>query len=359
MMALFNKDLRAWPAQELCVVFGVEFVRIVNATMWALDDGHRPPHEIQREALALLCEAPPDINARIALCSAVLADNVVICLAIVVNVADELLRRMTPGAVAWWKTVAPPPTWLSSAPISSLLALQKVLRIERLPDHTSNDPGDLQSDAVLKVQYEYHREKERLAAQLPVFDVAPIVASFYVSTDLQGERWKAWRSERPWRAREIILWLLPLFSQFDPVEAARQGYRATFDKRRAKKRGGPGDRRGEADETEEEAVKHVQYVEDDTDEKDRAPYFRTLDPVTGAEPLRNTPEDSVAEKREMDRLIGLARAKLGTKAANYFRQLAAGASQNDAARAAAVSDRMARKYETRMRALLDDKKPRA
>jgi hypothetical protein len=118
MMALFKEDLRARPAQELCVVFGVEFVRVVGATVWALDDGRRPPCEIQREALALLCKAPADINARIARCSVALAENVVIGREIVVKVSDELLRRMAPGAVAWWETHAPPPTWLPSAPRS-------------------------------------------------------------------------------------------------------------------------------------------------------------------------------------------------------------------------------------------------
>src|SRR5207244_3903734 len=112
----------------------VEIVRVVGAIIWALDDGRRPPLEIQREALALLCETPADINARIARCSAALEENVAIGREVAVKVANELLRRMAPGAVAWWKSVAPPPRWLPSAPALSASALWKALRINWLKD---------------------------------------------------------------------------------------------------------------------------------------------------------------------------------------------------------------------------------
>ena len=166
-MALFKEDLRQRSAQELCVIFGEEFVRVVCAIVWALDDRQRPQREIQKEALALLGEAPADIKERIARCSGeVLAQNVVMGREIVVKVANELLRRMTPGAVAWWKTLAPSPTWLPGAPGSpeeeALPALRKALKIERLMDFTSDEPDDLQGDAVENVGKEYRRQRSGL-----------------------------------------------------------------------------------------------------------------------------------------------------------------------------------------------------
>jgi len=186
MIELATVDLRERQAEELCMTFAIEFVRIIDAITWALDDGRRPPREIHREASELASKARDEVHARISRYSPDLAGKVVVGLSVIKRVADELLGRMTPGAVAWWKTLAPPPAWMPEVKQASdaLFALFKGLQIDRLQDFTSADAGDLQSDALESTGREYNRQMEHSATLLPAhFDFAPIEASFGVSAE--------------------------------------------------------------------------------------------------------------------------------------------------------------------------------
>jgi hypothetical protein len=51
----------------------------------------------------------------------------------------------------------------------------------------------------------------------------------------------------------------------------------------------------------------------------------------------------------VEKIIAVANANLGPKAARYFEELARDATQKSAARAAGISDGMARRYQRRMR----------
>ena len=62
MIELGKADLRDRPARELCFVFALEFIRVIDAIIWALDDGRRCPHEIRAEALELADKTPSEIT---------------------------------------------------------------------------------------------------------------------------------------------------------------------------------------------------------------------------------------------------------------------------------------------------------
>jgi hypothetical protein len=288
--AMLTKDLSGYSSEQLCAIFAINLYRVTTAAIWAFDDQERPVREVLRRVLALFEAEPTRIKAEIARYSEELATQVVGYVAGLQAVSLELCRRADSGGLVMWQSV--------TTGDAGMAALLKALEVDRVIDRRDSDPGDLQQTAVLGAGEQYGREIKEIAALMPTdLELKPIETSL-ISTELRSERWEFWRAAR-WRlVQGMLMQLLPLVTpRFKRIRAAgRDAYRGEFERHAAKKRGGTGGRHAKAHGTEEEAVGHVQYVEDDTDEH-RTPYFRTLDPVTGAEPLCNTPEDSVAEKR--------------------------------------------------------------
>lgn len=335
MIELATTDLSARASEELCAVFAVEFIRVIDAIIWALDDESRPPLQIFREALELACR-PAEVHARVARCSPSLAENIVAGLCVVgEKIANELLRRMTPSAVVWWKTHAPPPVWRPEAaqsPGKRMSELFRVLRIDRLIDFTSNDPADLQSDAVVYIEQEYNEQMRELASLLPPnFEVLPLENSLGVAAELRGERWEFLRTARRGLVQRIILRLFPLVSGFDPAQRARDGYSRTFVQREAKKHGGTGGRHARAAGTVDPKAVNVSFDE-------------CLN-IPAASDLNSLGVDA-------ERIMRIAKKRLGAKAVVLFKALAEGKAQKDAAKAAGITDRTARNYLTKMRRLL-------
>jgi len=340
--ALLAKDLSAYSSEQLCVVFALDLYRVLTAIIWAIDDEQRPAHEVAISAQALLPKEPAYVKAEVARRSEDLAEQVVVYRKVLDVVSLELSKRAHPGGLAIWESVT----------TGGLLDdLVKGLGVERLTDYADSDPRDLQQTALLSAGEQYNREMKEIEAMMPLdFELIPIGTS-RISTELRGERWDFWRAAR-WRfVQGMIIQLLPLVTaRFGRIRAAsREAYRSEFEHRAAKKRGGRGGRHAKAAGTEQEAVKRRSL-------SDVAEESIALAPTTGAE---KSPYEIAEEREAAQKIIETARAKLGRKAANYFRQLVAEESQKDAAKAANVSDRMARKYEARVRALLHAKKPRA
>ena len=346
MIDLMTHDLRARPAQELCVIRAVELVRIVDAIIWVLDDGRRPPLEIYTEALQLASKAHLEVHARIARCSATLAGNIVVGLAVIKRIDGELLSRMTPSGVAWWKTVVEPPTWMPEqmrASYGILPGLLKGLAIDRLDDSASPDSRDLQSEALAMAASKYHAQMKQLAQLLPPdLDFAPLEASVGVPAQPRGERWTTLDRARGPYMRGFILQLSPLVSGFDPAQAARQGVRTTFERRAAKKRGGTGGRHARLQGTVQERSSECSL--DETPES----LFLTLD---GAAPEHRTAEDQAVARETHRKALESVQRRFGAKVRRFVEALDDGMSVSKAAEAAGVSRQMGHRYLRKLRGI--------
>jgi hypothetical protein len=157
--------------------------------------------------------------------------------------------------------------------------------------------------------------------------LTPIEASFGVSTELHGERWESWRSAQPRLVHKIILQLLALFSGFDPVKTARQGYRATFEEREAKKRGGTGGWHALRAGTKIDRPQLESFHEE------------TIVPEAG-----RSVEDAVLTRVDAKLWVATAEQRWGKRARVFLEHLAQDATVEEAAAAAGVSRQIGHKY---------------
>jgi hypothetical protein len=241
---------------------------------------------------------------------------------VVCKIGDELLRRMTPSAVTWWQA-------------DSLPALLSTLKLDSLPDYASNDPGDLQGDAILKVEEKYNEQMREAARLLPSVEVPPLENSQGVPAVPHGERWEFLRAWRPVLVLQLISQVQPLAGGFNPAQQARDGYRGAFERREAKVRGGTGGRHAKAAGTQQARAEEV-------------PFEDNLHSVS-----TESAEDIVASRAEAERHLRRAEKLWGAKRRRFFEEIAAGAGVTEAAEAVGISRQTGDSY---LRKLRDDSK---
>jgi hypothetical protein len=225
----------------------------------------------------------------------------------------------------------------------------KALNIDRLEDcGDREDPSDLRHDAIVGALEKARKVETRLRGRFPkplAFVITPELADLP-----ECRRWdwpEFYREEmaRVWAALGVYF-----HEEIERLSAgAWQGYHDRVRKHEALKRGGPGRKppgtdkaaevKGESDGKQTRGERR-RVIHQEFDDKE---YISA-----SAKP------ETAAHFREIARV---ARKHLGAKAQTYFEERAKGARQNESAKAAGVSDRMARKYQTRMRALLGIAKP--
>ena len=223
----------------------------------------------------------------------------------------------------------------------------KALNIDTLPDYDDlEDPRDLRHEGVVGALEKVQGIKERFRKAFPkplAFILTPELA--YLP---ECGRWDWPEFHREEMAR---VWAgLGVYFHEEIERRSAGAWQACHDeyrKRDALKRGGPGRKLPSANEAADinEAksdgkltrgeLRRVLHQEFDDEEY--------VSPSAKPEPTAQLPWERIAR---------VARKHLGAKAATYFEERAKGARQNEAAKAAGVTDRMARKYQTRVSELL-------
>lgn len=230
-----------------------------------------------------------------------------------------------------------------------LESLKRALRIEHLTDYRNpNGSEDLRADAMAGVFEHLTRlaNKSRSATVVLGKDVdslargAAVVPKAEDATILDERRWPRLVIYR-W-GLEAALWgfLPPLITDQNTLSGIARGtYRNAFRARDAQKRGGAGRKRPEA---------NAEPGAESTGAYPKAAVHVPLSEIREEDNPKSDPQDEASAMQ----IIEAARTHLGKRAASYFKEIKAGATQKEAAKAANVSGRMARKYAAKMRALL-------
>jgi hypothetical protein len=294
--------------------------------MGALDDGKRDPHRIKHQALRLMSK-PAGVYAAIARYSPAIAQAAMHWREEIDEGTNSLWGDLAPDQRAWWQFIAPPPPWLqknASSDKTRLSALYKALRIGPPPGVTSNDQdlADLQAEDLLYVEKKFHEQIERAVPLLP--------GNLSLISELRGERWEFWKTERIQYATWFILHLAPLISGLSPAREANHSYRNTRDLREAKKRGGTGGRYARATGTEVPWAVQVQVDPDNTPDT----------PLIAPGPAAEVRADAAQEMDE-------SRKRWGASGVIMCRALAQGATYPEAAAEAGISEStLRRRLET-------------
>jgi hypothetical protein len=229
---------------------------------------------------------------------------------------QEIYRRLRSGTKTW-ATMLAETMWGQSD--LTLHKLMKDLHIEGLSDYRSNDPRDLQSDAIMGAAEKY---RELAGPDLP-HDRDRFVAR------LAGQ--------------------IAALLEFNVAGAARDGYRSEFERRAAKKRGGSGGRHAKKAGTKQGKAEAVEY----RDELENS----IIDPVTGAERERRSPEDDALEKERKleieaqgNRAMRMAQKRWGAKGRAFLEALKRSANVAEASAMVGVSRQMGRKYLSKLKA---------
>jgi hypothetical protein len=294
--------------------------------MGALDDGKRDPHRIKHQALRLMSK-PAGAYAPIAQYSPALAQAALHWWEQIDESVNSLWRDFTPDQRAWWEFSAPPPLWLqknASSDKARLSALYKALRIGPPPGVRLNeqDLADLQARELLRIEEKLHEQIERAVALLP--------GQLSLISELRGERWEFWQTERIQYATWFILHLAPLVSGVSPAREANHSYRNTRDLREAKKRGGTGGRQARATGTEVPWAVEVEVDSDDT-------------------PLI-APGPAAEVGAEAEQMMRKARKRWGTSGEKMIRALTGGATYEETAAEAGISESTLRRRLEALRA---------
>jgi hypothetical protein len=285
--------------------------------MWALDDGKRHPELIKSQALKLISNSAWVWGyAAIARRSPELAEATVNWLKEIHESTNAPWADFTPDQRTWWQFHVPPPPWLQvdeRSDSTRLSALYEALNIDLRPGVTSNDDdlADLRAEAVLHVEEKFHEQMERVAALLP--------GKLRLISELRGERWKLWKTNRIQAATRFIVQLAPLVSGFAPAREADKGYRNTRDLREAKKRGGTGGRHAQATGTKTPWA--VKVDSDDT----------LLAPLTA-------PGPTAEEKADATQLLCEARERWGASGEKLLQAILQNATMEEAAAEAGISE---------------------
>jgi len=285
--------------------------------MWALDDGKRHPELIKSQALKLISNSAWVWGyAAIARRSPELAEATVNWLKEIHESTNAPWADFTPDQRTWWQFHVPPPPWLQvdeRSDSTRLSALYEALNIDLRPGVTSNDDdlADRQAEAVLHVEEKFHEQMERVTALLPG-KLTPV-------SELRGERWKLWKTNRIQAATRFIVQLAPLVSGFAPAREADKGYRNTRDLREAKKRGGTGGRHAQATGTKTPWA--VKVDSDDT----------LLAPLTA-------PGPTAEEKADATQLLCEARERWGASGEKLLQAILQNATMEEAAAEAGISE---------------------
>jgi hypothetical protein len=263
------------------------------------------------------------------------------------RILAELTRRVPAGpprALAALNQAHPYPAPADDAlPASDYRVLSSDLRIDRLPDFTSNDPGDLRSIGIAAAVREAAAIRQRGAeafdhwlAGTRIVVPPPRIGGREVELDPPWDR----AGLQSWAVINVIAMWAPMWATEAPFRADRlvhAAHWAALDEikgEHAQKRGGG----AEVLDIDSPAVE-----------------ANILD-WDGAEPERKASQDTLEERERVKRILATVRESLGPQAATYFLAQANGASQAEAAAAAGVSERTGRRYQEAVRKLALRKK---
>lgn len=231
-----------------------------------------------------------------------------------------------------------------------LQPFRKALKIEDLNDHYfPEDPGDLRQYGVVGALEKAEKIRKELRK------VFPKPAAFIFTQELaflpEGRRWNWPELYRDEMARVGGGLGVYFDNQVELLSgAAWQTYHDVFRKRDALKRGGPG-RKPKKTKRNQAANEPIRDGGQESSIRRRVRHHEFIDEENAE--ASATPEQAAQVKE----LLRTAKAHLSDKGARYFGEFATGATQREAAAAAGITDRMARKYEANLRKLLGIVKP--
>jgi hypothetical protein len=328
------------PTRLLCAGAFLLFGRFLELGLSAVDDAARPTSDVEAEFRKLITDKSRYLDQQQLEAierssrAAELLPEAQLNRGAHRALSHEIARRAVTHAPATFGMLAARSKQVdASGP--SLKMLYGALEIDRLEDYRSPDESpDLKqlatASAVEKFNDVWQRGWEEIVKE---FKNLPVVeAPRMFAPTLDPRRWK-----RANIYRMAFVWLgsglAPIFAG-DPdalPQAARDSYRNVLEQRDAKKRGGTGGRHEKAQE------RPVTVDFDDLRESELS------SGPTG-------PQCGPAE-----RIIAVAVEHLGPKAARYFKELGRpDVTQKAAAKAAGISDGMARRYQRQMRRFLRD-----
>jgi hypothetical protein len=329
--ALSPEQWAAFRGPELIAVAAFLHGRFLELALLALDDERRAATEVR----ASLCERIREKDHETALVAAIRSS------ARAVEFIPELERnRRAARAVSRELTVragfdAPAPLAMELA--RSLLPaefvndmLEKTLEIDQLRDYGSTgDPRDLRQDAILGAAAAYQASWDGYApgsSTLPPFPGMPLAVAA-ATPRLRESRWK--RAEVYGMAWEwVVSGLAPIFFD-DPTtlsQAARQAYRAAWDRRDAKKRGGPGTRAAKRTATLQQRAKMETFGDQGAETAADFPASSAPDPF-----------DRAAVRDETRYLLRHATKRWGDRGRRLLEAASAGANVEEIARQVGVS----------------------
>lgn len=202
--------------EKLGLAITIHYLRALTTVIWAIDDEAREPKRIIDEAHALIRRGPEAVRSRL---SPRLTREVARELGTVARTSLALRRQLAPSAPAWYE----------HRQQDSYSAILRDLQIRSLTDFRSNQPYDLQADAIVHVEERYRLAIKRAVESLPH-------EARHLSTQLHGKRWAFWPAYRDRLATDYVVQLFALSDNFDPIKLARGGYRSTLRKRTASSR---------------------------------------------------------------------------------------------------------------------------
>lgn len=263
------------------------------------------------------------------------------------HILAELSRRLSsPLRVATVLAAVSAPDGGGSAYYEPFM---KALNIDALTDYEDADPHDLRHEGVAGALEKVQRIKERFRKAFPkplAFILTPELA--YLP---ECRRWDWPEFHREEMARVWAGLGVYFHEEIERLSAgAWQACHDEYRKRDALKRGGPGRRLPSANEAAD--INEAKSDGKQTRGERRRVIHQEFD---DEEYVSSSAKPEPAA--HFDQIARVARKHLGAKALTYFEERAKGSRQNEAAKAAGVTDRMARKYQARVSELLGIAKP--
>jgi hypothetical protein len=302
-MELTTSEPQLNPIQGQCVYFALLGVRALVTTVWALDDGHSDPRLIEREALALIQQhGRTKLHSRLAQRSPRVADEVCSDLVQVAKLARQLQAvAINPSTAGWWKHTRVHPDF----------AFLQDLQIDKVP--SSDDPDELRGEATAYVEKQFRRRLKTAVGHLN-FQVR------FLCTRFSGKRWEWWPEHLHTLIRSLLIEAFFLTSGFDAAQIARNSHRNIFDKSGAKKRGGTG-------------ARHARRIDSEVARATKVELDDELPAASG-----HTPEEQVLSRQVATHYMDKATKLWGESGTRMIKALAGGATRDEAAEEAGVSE---------------------
>jgi hypothetical protein len=300
--------------QEQCTSLVALWITVLEATIWALDDGRQNPRRIVARACAILNERHSELYLTIARRDKKLAEDACLRFWFFVQAGEQLRPCITTKQLDWWESRLPGYWSSTETSEQARKALLKSLHFESRRDDSADDSADLHSDAICHVEQHFKQGQIEALSDVPErVEFIPLQTSTGIPIALNRERWGFWPSERNKIFTIFLGETISLFSGFDPARIARTSHRNARDTAEAKKRGRSGGRHArryaKAHGEEEPRTAILEDVQDD----------RLVLP-----PVNDSPELCAIAAQSAARLFQLAQRNWGEKGERFVRALQEG-----------------------------------